>query len=208
LAAGFNAIMHDHEKSSPEESLAINQYLVRTAHAMEAEVEAEFGELPAHDARTGGERGGRKTDPQAAADFVRATGVDALAVAVGNVHMLEGRRAGLDLALIKALRQRVQVPLVLHGGTGIETVALREAIRLGIAKINVGTALRRAFLTALGAWHREHDAASADPNEATSTGSPDNALLAARRAVAEQVLAMMVSFGCAGMASRLLKEEP
>jgi ketose-bisphosphate aldolase len=208
LAAGFNALMHDHEKCAPEESLAINQYLARTAHAMDAEVEAEFGELPAHDAGTGLERGGRKTDPQAAADFVRATGVDALAVAVGNVHMLEGRQAGLDFGLIRALRERVEVPLVLHGGTGIEPSALREAIRLGIAKVNVGTALRRAFLTALGAWFREHDAACADPNEATSTGGRDNALLAARRAVAEQVLAMMGGFGSAGMGARLLKEEP
>jgi ketose-bisphosphate aldolase len=208
LAAGFNVIMHDHQRCSPEESLAINQYLARTAHAMEAEVEAELGELPAHDARTGGERGGRRTDPEAAAGFVRATGVDALAVAVGNVHMLEGRKAGLDFGLIQALRERVQVPLVLHGGTGIETSALREAIRLGIAKVNVGTALRRAFLQALAGWFRQHDASSADPNEATSTGAPDNALLAARRAVAEQVLAMMDCFGCAGMGARLLKEEP
>ncbi len=208
LAAGFNAVMHDHEKCSPEESVAINQYLARTAHAMEAEVEAEFGELPAHDPRTGGERGGRKTDPEAAAAFVRVTGVDALAVAVGNVHMLEGRQEGLDFALIKALRERVEVPLVLHGGTGIEPSALREAIRLGIAKVNVGTALRRAFLNALGLWFREHDPASADPNEATSTGGRDNALLAARRAVSGQVLAMMSSFGSAGMGARLLKEEP
>ncbi len=208
LAAGFNAVMHDHGQCSPEESLDINQYLARTAHAMDAEVEAELGELPAHDIKAGAERGGRKTDPQAAADFVRATGVDALAVAVGNVHMLEGRKAGLDLGLIRALRERIEVPLVLHGGTGIEPAALQEAIRLGIAKVNVGTALRRAFLTALGRWYREHDEASADPNEATSTGGRDNALLAARRAVAEQVLAMMGTFGCAGMGARLLREEP
>ncbi len=208
LAAGFNAVMHDHQMCSPEESLAINQYLARTAHAMDAEVEAELGELPAHDPRTGSERGGRKTDPEAAAVFVRATGVDALAVAVGNVHMLEGRQAGLDFGLLKALRERVEVPLALHGGTGIEPSALREAIRLGIAKVNVGTALRRAFLNALGLWFREHDPAGADPNEATSTGGRDNALLAARRAVAAQVLAMMSTFGSAGMGARLLKEEP
>src|SRR4030042_4144651 len=78
LRAGFNVVMHDHEKSSPEESLDINRYLVRTAHAMDAEVEAELGELPAHDSKTRTESRGRKTDPEAAADFVRATGVDAL----------------------------------------------------------------------------------------------------------------------------------
>jgi ketose-bisphosphate aldolase len=207
LAAGFNAVMYDHQKCSPEESLAVNQYLARTAHAMDAEVEAEFGELPSHEAGTDLEWGGRKTDPRTAAEFVRATGVDALAVAVGNVHMLEGRKAGLDFGLIKELRKRIEVPLVLHGGTGIEPSALREAIRLGIAKVNVGTALRRAFLKALAAWFREHDPASADPNEATSSGGQDNALLAARRAVAEQALAMMGSLGSAGMGARLLKEK-
>jgi ketose-bisphosphate aldolase len=207
LAAGFNAIMHDHQMCTAEESLAINQYLARTAHAMEAEVEAELGELPAHDAESGADRGGSKTDPQAAADFVRATGVDALAVAVGNVHMLEGRKSGLDLGLIQALRERVEVPLVLHGGTGIEPEALREAIRLGIAKVNVGTALRRAFLMALEAWFREHNAATADPSESTSSGSRENALLAGRRAVAAEVLGMMRLFGSAGMGARFLKEE-
>jgi ketose-bisphosphate aldolase len=207
LHAGFNVVMHDHEGSSLEESLAVNQYLVRTAHAMSAEVEAEIGELPVHNARDDRSTTGQKTDPQAAADFVRLTGVDALAVAVGNVHMLEGRKAGLDFGLIKELRKRIEVPLVLHGGTGIEPSALREAIRLGIAKVNVGTALRRAFLKALAAWFREHDPASADPNEATSSGGQDNALLAARRAVAEQALAMMGSLGSAGMGARLLKEK-
>jgi fructose/tagatose bisphosphate aldolase len=127
---------------------------------------------------------------------------------VGNVHMLEGRKASLDFQLIRALRERVEVPLVLHGGTGIEPAALREAIRLGIAKINVGTALRRAFLKALGAWFLRHDAASVEPSEATSTGSRENALLVARRAVAAEVLTLMGTFGSAGMGARLLKEEP
>jgi fructose-bisphosphate aldolase class II len=207
LRAGFNVVMHDHEKCSPEESLDTNRYLVRTAHAMDAEVEAELGELPAHDSRTRTESRGRKTDPEAAADFVRRTGVDALAVAVGNVHMLEGRKAGLDLQLIRTLRERLEVPLALHGGTGIEPDALREAIRLGIAKINVGTALRRAFLSSLEGWFRNHDAAAVDPNEATSAGGPDNLLLAARRAITAEVLAMMRAFGSAGMGSRLLKED-
>jgi ketose-bisphosphate aldolase len=207
LHAGFNVVMHDHEGSSLEESLAVNQYLVRTAHAMGAEVEAEIGELPVHNARDDRSTTGQKTDPQAAADFVRLTGVDALAVAVGNVHMLEGRKAPLDLELIRTLRGLLEVPLVLHGGTGIERAALQEAIHLGVSKVNVGTILRRTFLSSLGLWFHEHDAKAVDPNEGTSNGGRDNLLLAARSAITGEVLELMRVFGAAGMGSRLLKEE-
>jgi ketose-bisphosphate aldolase len=203
LAAGFNVIMHDHQACSLEESLAINQELVRAAHAVGAEVEAEIGELPAHDIRTDSQSRGKKTDPEAAADFVRRTGVDALAVAVGNVHMLEGSKAALDLDLIRTLRRRIDVPLVLHGGTGIETAALQEAIRLGIAKINVGTILRRTFILSLDRYFREHPAAGVDPSEGTSTGGAEDLLVGARRAVSEEVLKLMTTFGSTGMASRV-----
>jgi len=202
LAAGFNVIMHDHQGCSFAESVTINQQLVRAAHAAGAEVEAEIGELPAHDLQSGSLSAGEKTDPQAAADFVRRTGVDALAVAVGNVHMLEGRQAGLDLELIRTLCRRIEVPLVLHGGTGIRPAALREAIQLGITKINVGTILRRTFLLALDGYLHTHEAARVDPNEGTSTGGPEDLLAGARRAVAGEVRRLMELFGSAGMASR------
>jgi ketose-bisphosphate aldolase len=208
LEAGFNVIMHDHQGCSPEQSVVINQELVRAAHAVGAEVEAEVGELPAHDLSTDRLSQGEKTDPEAAAAFVRRTGVDALAVAAGNVHMLEGRKAGLDLDLLRTLCRRIEVPLVLHGGTGIEASALREAIRLGIAKVNVGTVLRRAYLLALEGYFRTHEAARVDPNEGTSTGGEEDVLAGARRAVTTEVLKLMEVFGSAGMASRFHEEEP
>jgi ketose-bisphosphate aldolase len=206
LEAGFNVIMHDHQECSSEQSLVINQDLVRAAHAAGAEVEAEIGELPSHDLKTNRESRGEKTDPESAAAFVRSTGVDALAVAVGNVHMLEGRKATLDLDLVRTLCRRIEVPLVLHGGTGIETAALTEAIRLGIAKINVGTVLRRTFILALERYFRTHEAARVDPNEGTSTGGAEDLLAGARRAITVEVLRMMDVFGSAGMASRFREE--
>jgi fructose/tagatose bisphosphate aldolase len=133
--------------------------------------------------------------------------VDALAVAVGNVHMLEGRQAPLDLDLIRTLSRRVEVPLVLHGGTGIDPAALVEAIRLGIAKVNVGTVLRRAFLLALEGYFRTHEGARVDPSEGTSTGGEQDLLAGARRAITVEVLRLMSLFGSAGMASRFSKEE-
>ncbi len=202
LRAGFNVIMHDHQTCSYEESLAINQYLARTAHALEAEVEAEIGELPALNLKTESLSPGERTDPQLAARFVEQTGIDALAVAVGNVHMLEGRKAPLDLQLIRRLRRKIEVPLVLHGGTGIEGASLKQAIRCGISKINVGTVLRRTFMNALKRYFEENQLATLDPGEATSTGGRQDMLAAARQAVAAEVRRLMKLFGSAGMASR------
>jgi ketose-bisphosphate aldolase len=202
LRAGFNVIMHDHQTCSYEESLAINQYLARTAHALEAEVEAEIGELPVLNIKTESLSPGKRTDPRLAASFVEQTGIDALAVAVGNVHMLEGRKASLDLQLIGELRRKVEVPLVLHGGTGIESASLKQAIRSGISKINVGTVLRRTFMNVLERYFGDHDLAALDPGEATSTGGRQDMLIAARQAVAAEVRKLMELFGSAGMASR------
>jgi len=202
LRAGFNVVMHDHERCSVEESVEINRYLAATAHGMGAEVEAELGELPAADARTHTMTGGRVTDPQEAVRFVEQTGVDALAVAVGNVHMLEGRKASLDLGLVAQLAAGVPVPLVLHGGTGIDDDELREAIRIGIAKINVGTVLRRTFINSLRSYFQEREVDALDLNEVTSTGGRDDMLVAAREAMARKIARLVKVFGSAGMASR------
>src|ERR1700678_159050 len=106
--------------------------ITRIAHARGVAVEAELGELPC--ASTGGDgppRGGNSTDPAAAADFVAATGVDLLAVSVGNVHIRTSGEGALDLGLLEQIRRRVPVPLVLHGGTGIAPESLRAAIAPG-----------------------------------------------------------------------------
>ncbi|MFJ2264737.1 class II fructose-bisphosphate aldolase [Streptomyces sp. NPDC087844] len=86
-----------------------------------------------------------RTDPTEAADYVARTGVDALAVAVGSSHAMTERSATLDHALIERLREAVPVPLVLHGSSGVPDTELRAAVRAGMVKINVGTALNIAF---------------------------------------------------------------
>jgi len=201
IEAGFNVVMHNHERCTVQESIEINRYLAATAHAAGAEVEAELGELPAADARTNTLSEGQATDPQEAVHFVEQTGVDALAVAVGNVHMLEGRKAALDLQLISALADKVPVPLVLHGGTGIDDEELREAIRIGVAKINIGTLLRRTFINSLRRYFQERDVDTLDLNEVTSTGGGDDMLVAARTAMTREIGRLMRVFGSAGKAS-------
>jgi len=93
--------------------------------------------------------GASLTDPDDAAAFVSATGVDCLAVSVGNIHLLEGTEASIDLDRLTAIGRAAPVPLVLHGGTGFPSASLPRAIAAGVAKINVGTGLKRAYLDGL-----------------------------------------------------------
>jgi fructose/tagatose bisphosphate aldolase len=115
--------------------------------------------------------------------------------------MLEGRKAALDLQLLTALASTVSVPLVLHGGTGIDDAELREAIGIGIAKINIGTLLRRTFINSLRSYFAERDVDTLDLNEVTSTGGGDDMLAAARAAMSREISRLMGVFGSVGMAS-------
>ena len=200
LKAGFNVVMHDHEGSRLQESIRINASLVRDAHQAGAAVEAEIGELPTGSVGGSIVSKGAKTDPAEAARFVKATGVDALAVAIGNVHVLEGRKSRLDLELLAELRRVIPVPLVLHGGTGIDPEELKKAIHAGVCKVNVGTVLRRRFINSLKRYYAANDVDALDPGEVTSTGGERDMLTAARAEVASEVVALMTLFGSAHQA--------
>jgi fructose-bisphosphate aldolase, class II len=107
------------------------------------------GELGAVGGKGGAHTPGVRTDPREARDYVAATGVDALAVAVGSSHAMTTRSAHLDHELIRALRGAVPVPLVLHGSSGVADEELVAAVRAGIVKVNVGTALNIAATSAV-----------------------------------------------------------
>jgi ketose-bisphosphate aldolase len=203
LAAGFNVVMHDHEGSSLEESIRINVALVEDAHDVGAEVEAEIGELPAGRGIGTGKSHGMKTDPGEALRFIAETGIDALAVSVGNIHVLEGRTSSLDFELLAELLRRVPVPLVLHGGTGIDRVDLKEAIHRGVCKINVGTVLRRRFVNSIRQFYETREVDSLDPGELTSTGGDNDMLCAARAEVAVEVEHLMTLFGSVNQSERI-----
>ena len=149
LDAGFNAVMMRTGDLPYEDAVAAVTRLVATAHARGATVEAELGDLP--DAMHGSrdDPAASLTDPEQAASFVAATGVDCLAVSVGNVHLLAHGSASIDLGRLRAVHERVAVPLVIHGGTGFPRDAIAPAIAAGVAKFNVGTVLRAAFLGGL-----------------------------------------------------------
>ncbi len=129
-------------------------------------VEAELGEIGGkngvHDPRA-------RTDPDEAAGYVAATGVDALAVAVGSSHAMLTRDAVLDLGLIARIRRAVPVPLVLHGSSGVPDATLAAAIRAGMTKINIATQLNKVF-TAAVRHSLGGDAALVDPRRYGSAG--------------------------------------
>jgi ketose-bisphosphate aldolase len=144
LAAGCNCVMLDSSHLDLQDHIAATQGLVTMAHAAGAEVEAELGRLP-----TAGDPAhalGDPTDPEQAAAFVQATGIDVLAVSIGNVHLLSTGQATLDLDRLQRIHQAVPLPLVLHGGTGLPAGAVKPAIARGVAKINYGTRLKLVFL--------------------------------------------------------------
>ncbi|MFE6645148.1 class II fructose-bisphosphate aldolase [Nocardioides sp. NPDC057772] len=143
---GFSSVMYDASQLSYADNLTRTAAVTRRCHDRGAHVEAELGAVGG---KSGVHAPGVRTDPQQAAAFVASTGIDALAVAVGSSHKMTTRDATLDEALISAIRRTVDVPLVLHGSSGVSDDGLRAAIAAGMTKINVATQLNKAFTAAV-----------------------------------------------------------
>lgn len=163
---GFDSVMYDGAALPFDENLATTKEAAAWAHEHGLWIEAELGEVGGKD---GAHAPGVRTDPHEAHDFVRTTGVDALAVAVGSSHAMLERTAAVDLGLIERLRDAVPVPLVLHGSSGVPDDQLRAAAQAGMRKINIGTALNIAFSGAVRA-KLVADEALVDPRKYLSVG--------------------------------------
>jgi ketose-bisphosphate aldolase len=152
IEAGFNAVMLDTSAWPWDDAVESVSRLVQVAHGRGVAVEAELGHLPVaadHRHVVDGaidDTAAELTDPARAATFVHKTGVDCLAVSIGNVHLLLDGLAPVDLALVAAIHQSVRVPLAIHGGSSFPPEAVPDAILHGVAKFNVGTVLKRSFL--------------------------------------------------------------
>jgi tagatose 1,6-diphosphate aldolase GatY/KbaY len=149
LQAGYDSVMIDASHLPLEDNIERTRAVVSLARQYGAWVEAELGALPGEEDRSIEAGAGVMTDPADAARFVEATGVDLLAVAVGNVHGVPATPVHLCLARLEQIRDAVDVPLVLHGASGLPDDQILAAIKLGVAKINVNTEVRRAYLRAL-----------------------------------------------------------
>jgi fructose/tagatose bisphosphate aldolase len=198
IPAGFDLVMFTDEKVAPDELESRVRQVVAEAHAKSAAVEAEMMALAGVDGHLASPPGDlRLTDAQAARAFVERTGVDALAVNVGQAHVHGRSRVHLDLARIRQFRQAVSVPLVLHGATSVEPEDLAGAIRAGIRKVNVGSALKSAYFDALREACSKTDAAY-NPYEVVGSGLNTDVLAAGRRAITARVEQYMRVFGSAG----------
>lgn len=148
IDSGFNAVMLDTSAWSWPDAVDAVARLTEAAHARGLTVEAELGRLPDATAEGIDSAGAHLTDPDQAVEFVAATGVDCLAVSIGNVHLLTAHSASVDMARLAAIHRSVRVPLVIHGGSSFPSESVAQATANGVAKFNVGTVLKEAFLRA------------------------------------------------------------
>ena len=175
---GLGSVMFDASGLPYQENVRVTADVAQWCQARGIWVEAELGEI-------GGKNGVHsptaRTDPGEAAEYVAATGVDALAVAIGSSHAMLTRDAVLDLALIASIRRAVSVPLVLHGSSGVPDRDLAAAVGAGMTKINIATQLNKVFTGAV------RDYLSAEP----AVVDPRRYGAAGRDAVASEVARLL-----------------
>lgn len=176
---GFGSVMIDASKLSYEDNVAETGRAVEYLNSRGLWVESELGQVGGKDGETqlSAHSPQARTSPAEAADYVAQTGVDALAIAVGSAHAMTTRDAVLDHELIAQIKAAVHIPLVLHGSSGVSDFELYKAVRSGIVKINIGTALNIAYTDAV----RQHLEANPDNVD------PRKYLASARGAMADTV---------------------
>ncbi|WP_067668089.1 class II fructose-bisphosphate aldolase [Nocardia miyunensis] len=174
VEVGVRSVMYDGSRLAYGENVSSTAEIASWCRARGVFTEAELGEVGGKD---GAHAPGVRTDPDEAIEFVAATGVDALAVAVGSAHAMHTRDAVLDDDLITRLAAKVPVPLVLHGSSGVPDAGLRSAVRAGMRKINIATRLNIVLAQSVRA-ELAADATLSDPRRYLGPG---------RRAVQQEI---------------------
>jgi fructose-bisphosphate aldolase class II len=183
---GFSSVMIDGSRYALEENIAYTNKVMEVAKAVGVSVEAELGKIGGtEDHISVSERDAAFTDPEEALRFVKETDVDSLAIAVGTAHGVYKGEPKLDFDRIKVIREKVGIPLVLHGSSGVPEEALKKAIPLGICKINIDTDLRIAFSNGVKEFLKK------DPNNI----DPRKILAPAKAQMKERIIEKMNIFG-------------
>ena len=197
IELGFGQVMLDDPEVPRNEYVARVKELTAFAHSHGVALEAETGHLPSGAEGGIDTLGSSATDPQQAADFVLETRVDILSISVGNIHVLLDGSQGLDLERLAAIREKVKIPLDLHGGTGIALGDLKDGITLGVAKVCYGTYVKQRYLKAVrGAL----GSAQENPHLLLGYGADEDVMVAGRQAVRDAVLERIDFLGCCGKA--------
>jgi len=150
LNAGVKSIMADGSPMEYAENLAFTRKMTELSHQHNAIVEAEIGRISGtEDGLTIAEKEAKMTDPAQAVEFVNATNVDVLAVTIGNVHGEYKSPPKLDFDRLAKIRSLIDIPLVLHGASGLPDWMIERSIQLGVCKFNVNTEVRQAYMESL-----------------------------------------------------------
>ena len=189
MKAGYTSVMIDGSHEDFENNIAVTKKVVDVANAFGIPVEAELGKVGGKedDLETDVDT---NTDPQEAKEFVERTGVSSLAVAIGTAHGFYVGTPVLDKPRVSAIKEVVDVPLVLHGASGLSEEDVRECVERGMCKVNFATELRVAYT----------DAVKKLLEEKPETFDPKKLGVVAMEAVKEQVIARMKMCGCDGKA--------
>ncbi|NBX22662.1 MAG: hypothetical protein EBR52_00815 [Microbacteriaceae bacterium] len=201
IDCGFNAVMIDSHRWPVDEAISATEKLVMAAHAAGVAVEAEFGSMPDYIGNEIVAGHAYMTDPAEAATFVAQTGVDVLAVAVGNVHLLTDFLAEIDVPRVLSISEATNTPLAIHGGTGFPPKAVAEVIANGVTKFNVGTRLKKNFLEAVVERTRSWSGSSPSVHDLVGSHKDSDFLVAGKSAITETVREFMRLYGSSGKAN-------
>ncbi|WP_392552190.1 tagatose bisphosphate family class II aldolase [Orbus wheelerorum] len=189
IDCGIRSVMIDGSHESFQDNITIVKQVVDYAHRFDVSVEAELGRLGGvEDDLVVDSKDALYTNPKQAAEFVEQTGIDSLAIAIGTAHGLYKSEPKLDFERLSQIRSTVDIPLVLHGASGVPDKDVRECIRRGICKVNVATELKIAFSDALKSYFIENP----DAND------PRYYMKPAKAAMKEIVKKIINTCGCAG----------
>lgn len=191
LRDGWTSVMFDGSKYQFEENIKITKDVCGIAHPMGVSVEAELGKIGGVEDHVKVEmKDATMTDPDEAVEFVEKTGVDYLAIAIGTAHGVYVGDPELDFDRLETIKKRVNIPIVLHGASGIPAEDIKKAVSLGVNKINIDTDLRVSFQKAM------HKLVAEKPE----VYDPRKMLLPAKDAMKEVVKTKMEMFGSVGRA--------
>ena len=145
MEAGYTSIMIDGSHYCFEENIIITKSVVEIAKAKSIPVEGELGKVGGKEDEIDGGDVNKNTDPKMAAEFVKRTGIDSLAIAIGTSHGLYKGTPKIDIIRLKEIKKIIDIPLVLHGTSGVDDQIVKECVKSGICKVNYATELRIAF---------------------------------------------------------------